>query len=109
MYFELNGVALVNNSAIKVADVGSGETALLCKTDRESCCGTPPDREGEFYYPNGVQVPIRSAGHGFYRDRRAQRIRLNRRLGANTPTGVFRCEIRDASGVIQKLFITLRD
>ena len=107
VYFELRGEVLANNSAINMADIGTGESALLCKTDKVSCCGTPPDRAGEFYYPNGVQVPVRSTGEEFYRDRRAQRIRLNQRQGTNLPTGVFRCEIPDASDVKQKLFITL--
>ena len=107
MYFELRGEIYTNNSVIDIADVGTGESALLCKTDSASCCGTPPNRVGEFYYPNGVQVPIRIAGQGFYRDRRTQRIRLNRRQGINDPTGVYSCEIPDASGVMQKLFIKL--
>ena len=107
MYFELRGETYTNNSVIDIADVGTGESTLLCKTDSESCCETPPNRAGEFYYPNGVQVPIRSAEQGFYRDRRTQRMRLNRRQRTNVPIGVYSCEIPDASGVIQKLFITL--
>ena len=58
VYFELIGMVLSNNSVAPLLDVGEDENGLFCKTDREECCGTPPNRFGEFYYPNGVQVPI---------------------------------------------------
>lgn len=92
--------------------VGEGEhSGLICKTDKVDCCGTVPNRHGQFYYPNGLQVPIRSvsarAGHGFYRDRGAQEIRLNRREEGIPPTGKYHCEIPDASGEIKTLYITL--
>lgn len=96
-----------NNSVLSLADVGEGTNALLCKTNLIDCCGTVPFREGEFYYPNGIQVPIDRLRHGFYRNRGDQMIRLNRRQNINTPNGEFRCEIRDADGVIQSLYITL--
>ena len=100
VHFELRGIVLPNNSAAPLLDVGEGENALLCKTDREECCGTLPNRFGEFYYPNGVQVPIAKQQQGFYRNRGQQVIRLNRRVGVTSPTGRYRCEIPDADGVM---------
>ena len=90
-----------------MADIGEGESALYCRTDRESCCGAPPYRAGQFYYPNGSLVPISGAGQGFYRDRHTQQIRLNRRQGVIAPTGMYRCEIPDASGVTWRLLANL--
>ena len=90
-----------------MADIGIGDNALLCKTDMEDCCGTPPNRAGEFYYPNGIRIPIRIAGHGVYRDRGDQYIRLNRKEGVSPPAGRYMCEIPDASGEKKKLFITI--
>lgn len=88
--------------------VGEGEDgALICKTDKMDCCGTNPNRFGQFYYPHGDQVPIKSVGHSVYRNRGDQVIRLNRRDGATPPTGKYRCEIPDASGEIQNIYITL--
>lgn len=108
MYFQLNTKTYTNNSVIKVNAIGEGEEALLCKTDKVECCGTTPNRFGEFYYPSGVQVPIRKAGQAFYRNRGNQQIRLNQRPGAAVIlTGVYRCEIPDSNDVIQKVFITL--
>ena len=83
------------------------EGALTCRTDKVDCCGAIPNRFGQFYYPNRVQVPVNNAGQGFYRNRGDQVVRLNRREGITSPTGKFHCEIPDASGENQNLYITL--
>lgn len=80
---------------------------MLCKTDMINCCGTVPNRFGQFYYPNGIIVPIKSRAHQFYRDRGDQVVRLNRREGTTSPTGTYLCEIPDENGIIQKLYIDL--
>ena len=96
-----------NNSVLSLTDIGEGPSALLCKTNLSNCCKNVPFRFGQFYYPDGEKVPIRSGGSGFYRDRGDQEIRLNRRDGITSPVGKFRCEIPDADGVSQNLIITL--
>ena len=107
VYFELNGKVYLNNSVIFLSEVGENENALLCKTDLVTCCGTQPYRFGEFHYPSGETVSVRKAERGFYRNRGAQVVRLNRREGVTSPTGKFRCAIPDASGTIQNLYIYL--
>lgn len=107
VYFEINGKVYLNNSALPLSDVGEHENALNCKTNKEDCCGTPPNRFGEFYYPNGVQVPIARQQQGFYRNRGEQIVRLNRRQGVSSPTGTYRCEIPDTDGVNVKIYIKL--
>ena len=105
--FVLNGEILANNSVVDLDNIGEDGNALLCKTDLVNCCATRPDRFGEFYYPNGSQVPINIRGEGFYRNRGNQVIRLNRREGVKSPTGMFRCEIPDGRRVVQNMYITL--
>ena len=107
VYFELNGKVYLNNSVISLSEVGENENALLCKTDLVTCCGTQPYRFGEFHYPSGETVSVKKAERGFYRNRGAQVVRLNRREGVTSPTGKFRCAIPDASGTIQNLYIYL--
>ena len=109
MYFELNGKVYLNNSAISVLEIGEGDEALYCKTDKEDCCGTALNRFGEFYYPHGVQVPIARHQWGFYCDRGDQIIRLNRREGIRSPTGTYRREIPNADGKVVKIYITLTE
>ena len=86
-------------------DIGEGSSALLCKTNSDSCCKSA--QIGQFYYPTGVQVPIKALGHGFYRNRSESMIRLNRRKGTNFPTGIYHCKIPDASGEMQNIYITI--
>ena len=107
MYFELNGKVYLNNSAIPLREIGEGDSALLCKTDRENCCGTIPNRFGEFYYPNGILVPIANRGQSFYRNRGEQLIRLNRRNEATSPTGKYHCAIPGVDSEIQDVYVTL--
>ena len=107
VYFELKGERFDNNSVVNILAVGEGSSALLCKTNKQDCCGTVPNRFGEFYYPHGARVSIYITGDGFYRNRGNQMIRLNRRDGISSPTGRYSCEIPDASGVTQKLFINI--
>ena len=107
MYFELNRKIYLNNSLVSIADSlhGEGEQALFCKTDLEACYKTIPNRFGEFYYPNGVQVPIARVQQGFYHNRDSQLIRLNRQEGTSSPTGKYRCEIPDATGKMISQFL----
>lgn len=102
----MQGKNYTNNSVMNIADVGVGDNALLCMTDKECCCGIQGHRYGQFYYPGGSQVPIQGAGNVFYRDRGDKMIRLNRKFGMY-PTGKYRCEIPNARGVIQTLYFTL--
>lgn len=107
MYFEMKGKIYFNNSALSMSEIGEGDKALYCKTDKEECCGASPNRYGQFYYPNGVQIPIARLQQGFYRDRGEQIIRLNRREGTTSPYGKYQCEIPNADDEMVKIYITL--
>ena len=107
IHFQLNGVLLINNSVVKLNDIGEGGGALLCKTNLFTCCGTPPNRFGEFFYPSGDRVLISARGEGFYRNRGVQSIRLNRREGVTSPTGRFSCVIPNAMRVMKSVYITI--
>ena len=78
--------------------------ALECHTDDITCCrgrdnpnGTS---RGEWYYPDGTVVPPPTGGEGFYRTRNHMVIRLNRGGGTLSPTGIYRCDIPGAGGII---------
>ena len=107
VYFTLAGQFFPNNSVLSLSEVGEGGGALLCKTNLMNCCGTVPNCFGQFYYPNGVMVPINSRANGFYRNRGDQIVRLNHREGITSPKGTFHCEIPDADGIMQNLYIIL--
>ena len=103
----LDGKVYQNNSVIPLTEIGEGDNALHCKTDKEECCGMVPNRFGKFYYPNGVRIPVARQQQGFYRSRGDQIIRLNRREGVTSPTGTYRCEIPNADDETVTIYITL--
>ena len=112
------GVTFANNSVINIHLVGEGypgimqtdSGALECHTDDTTCCrgrdspnGTG---RGEWYYPNGTEVPPPGGDDGFYRTRNHTVIRLNR--GATlSPTGIYRCDVPGAGGIIITRYIQL--
>ena len=109
--FELNGQFYSNNSQISFSLVGDGDSALRCVTDGDCC--TPPNRAGEFYFPDGSQVRTLAVatalGHHVYRNRGEKMIRLHHRdlAGDGPPTGNYTCEIPDSTGQMKTLVITL--
>ena len=61
---------------------------------------------GEWYFPNnGSAVRVGGSRDSIYRNRGPSVVRLNRRNNATMPTGVFRCEIPDASGTSQIIYL----
>ena len=109
-----------NNSVIDINLVGEGFEGdqitsgggLECHTDDTTCCrgiDNPPNGtgRGEWYHPDGTVVPPPSYDTGFYRTRDHLVIRLNRVGGVAAPTGVYRCEVPGAGGVIIIRYISL--
>ena len=83
---------------------------LLCLTDSTQCCRRSDNPNGvqlgHWYFPDGTLVPDGTEPtRDFYRNRGASVVRLNRRNNAQSPTGVYRCEIPDASGTTQTLYV----
>ena len=112
MFLSLKGQIITNNSYVYVDDIGRGDDALLCHTNKTDCCIYPPNRAGEWYYPNGTQVGILGYYYfdEFYRNRGIQVVRLNRghyRQGIFTAKGLFRCEVPDSDNNWQFIFINI--
>ena len=106
--FSLNGITYPNGSTVLRDDIGEGDSALLCTTDRDDCCNGFFSRAGEFYFPNGSQVPIQGdvGSSGYYRNRGIQLIRLNRQSNGIL-TGQFRCEIPSSVDANSVLYINI--
>ena len=95
-------------------DIGEGDNALLCITELTACCQPPYTDEigavmGNWYFPNGTRVPSKVVNGtsevqwDFYRTRGHSVVLLHRRRGGEN--GVYRCEIPDALGVMQTIYI----
>ena len=58
---------------------------------------------GEWYLPDGALLS--TAGTAFTRGHVASAVSLNRRSSGTSPTGLFRCDVPDASGTSQSIYI----
>ena len=106
--FYLNGVAYLDGSTVLRTDIGEGDDALQCTTDRQSCCNLP-NRAGQFIFPSGTQVPIlpNVGSSGYYRTRGSQLISLHRQSVNGVITGQFRCDIPSGTDTNSMLFINI--
>ena len=107
----LNSVQYTNNSVVNITDIGTGSAALLCTTTYRPCCfsGNPGTH---WYFPNGSRVD-RYNTLPYYRNRTDTGHPFNYPIGIvllhrnpeATTTGVFLCEIPNANGIFQSLYV----
>ena len=89
-----------------ITDIGKSDRySLQCFTNSDCCHGEV--KRGEWYFPNMSMVRTEGEGDSFYRDRGPSVVHLHRRHNATMPTGLFCCEIPDASNVTQRVCITV--
>ena len=108
----LNNVQYTNNSVVNVTDIGTGSAALLCTTTYLPCCFSGPPPGTHWYFPNGSRVDLFNT-LPYYRSRGDGSQNNPGRIGAvilhhnpeGTTTGVFRCEILDATGAFQSIYV----
>ena len=105
----LNGTSIAANSYVDVDDIGEGDDALLCHTDRFNCC-TSPNTAGQWYFPNRSIVKIEGLSppeNVFFRNRGQSVVRLNRR-GNPSERGLFRCEVPTNIGdILQNIYVNI--
>ena len=107
VYLTLKGLVYANNSAIPITEIGetntTSNTGLQCITDRMPCCLTR-GRAGEWYFPDGTQVPTLREGAMFYRNRRDDgTVSLNCINDVIMPNGLFCCVVPNALNVMQTI------
>ena len=103
-------MAYPNNSFIFIIDIGqtndTSTSGLQCITDRKPCCKSDPNRQGEWFFPDGGLVPRHGAINvtTFYRTRGDDgTVNLNRvNDDVLMPTGKFCCVVPDATGISQR-------
>ena len=88
---------LPNHSYVNLTLVGtdSGDpgNTVRCITDLNSCCsGSQGPHRGDWYFPDGTRLPF-SGGGDIAEAREAQRVDIRRWNNANTPSGIYRCDI----------------
>ena len=105
----LNNVQYTNNSVVTITDIGTGSAALRCTSTYHPCCYSAPSPGTHWYFPNETRLENNNA-LPYYRTRTASgpsspgSVILHCNVGATT-TGIFHCEILDASGIFQSLYV----
>ena len=99
-YVSFMGETLPNHSYVDLTEVGdpqlnSNDHTVQCNTDLDSCCSGAqgPIHRGDWYFPNGDRLPFSSPSVSIHEARGAQRVDLRRRNNANSPSGIYRCDI----------------
>ena len=99
-YVSFMGQTLANHSYVDPSLVGrpdflnGGGEGFQCITDLTTCCrGADGPHRGDWYFPDGTQLPFNGDNVGIYEIRVAQRVDLRRRKNASSPTGIYRCDI----------------
>ena len=105
--FWLRGTTYQNNSIVTLEEIGELDATLFCITDKTVCC-RPPYTDlgpvvGNWFFPNGTRVLSRGDQRDIYRTRGQSVVHLHRRRGGLE--GIYRCEIPDATNVIQSITI----
>ena len=95
-YVSFMGQTLANHSYVDISQVGTGDAAVQCHTDLDTCCsGAQGPHRGDWYFPNGTRLPFPSLFilQDIFESRQAQRVDLRRTNNAMEPTGIYHCDI----------------
>ena len=96
-YVSFMGENLTNHSYVDLTLVGDYDSyySIQCHTDLATCCSLQQSLEhrGDWYFPDGDRLPFSGYDGDIYEARGAQRVELRRRRYANSPSGIYRCDI----------------
>ena len=107
----MEGTPYLNNSVVALTAIGADNNALVCLTNFTACCSNSETGGtislGDWRLPDGSLVPGGASGStaSIIRTRGASAVLLHRRNNVMVPTGVFTCEVPDASGVLRFVYI----
>ena len=95
-YVTFMGNTVPNHGYVDLSLVGndeSGSDRVQCHTDLETCCtGAQGNHRGDWYFPDGARLPFSVYGD-ISENRGSQRVDLRRSNNANSPVGIYRCDI----------------
>ena len=113
VYLQINGTRVPNHGFLGRGELSnhnrSIDNPLLCVTpDNTTCCSsaeTGGSPLGNWYFPNGIEVPTNDTGWLFYTTRGPGVVRLHRHTRG--VSGIYHCVMPDQSGVNQTLYVGL--
>ena len=107
-YVSFINKTLANHSYVDLSQVGnadSGSDSVQCITDLMTCCSMSQGvHRGDWYFPDGDRLEF---SNDIYESRVSQRVDLRRRNNANSPVGIYRCDIPTID--VHDDYISVRD
>ena len=96
-YVTFMGNTIPNHGYVNISEVGddgSGSNSVQCITDLNTCCGGGQgSHRGDWFFPDGTtRLPFSGSGD-IFESRGDKRVDLRRRNNANSPVGIYRCDI----------------
>ena len=96
-YVSFMGTNLSNHSYVDltlVGDARNGSDSVHCHTDLSTCCNAAagPHR-GDWYFPNGTQLPFPNITFNIFESRKTQRVDLRHRGRSNVTSGIYCCTV----------------
>ena len=94
-YVSFMGNTVPNHGYVDLGLVGDtyGSDSVQCHTDLTTCCGGVQGiHRGDWYFPDGT-TRLGFSSANIYQSRGAQRVNLRHRNNANSPVGIYRCDI----------------
>ena len=98
-YVSFMDQTLANHSYVDLSQVGrsditGGGDDVQCITDLSTCCTRDQGaHRGDWFFPNGTRLPFPAPNVGTFEDRENRRVDLRRNTNANSPVGIYRCDI----------------
>ena len=97
-YVSFMGEDLPNHSYVDLTLVGTDNSdpgnTVRCNTDLNPCCTSSQGVHlGDWYFPNGDEVPLPSPEFDIFVRRDPQQVALRRRNNPMGPSGIYRCDI----------------
>ena len=100
-YVSFMGEILPNHAYLDLTLVGNH--SVQCHTDLSSCCSSGQGQHREdWYFPNGDRLPFPTPDSDIYEVRGAQRVDIRRDNNANSPSGMYRCDMLSIMRVISQ-------
>ena len=98
-YVSFMNETLPNHGYVDLNLVGNprrdpSDYSVQCHTDLDTCCsGDEGLHRGDWYFPNGTRPSFFGPGVKIHESRLAQRVDIRRDNNANSPSGIYRCDI----------------
>ena len=90
-------------------DIPDGGEGVQCITDLTTCCtSTNGAHRGDWYFPDGTRLPFAASNVDTFEHRVSQRVDIRCNSNANSPTGIYRCDI-PTNAVHDDTDISVRD